>query len=482
MYFVYVNMLHNTFTSDHIGVYATRHNDQLNPFSNYISGGRFMLFFLDRLGWILNKIGISEYQYQFILQLILLLFLAISITILYLLFSGFFYNQISKTILFFVLLVSFVNPYFVEIFVYKGYQLGIGILLAILAVYCAAKNKCILGSILIFMSVAVYQSFFSVFIIFYTTYIYFECKGRIRGAQIKKELVALLMVAVPLVINLLIIRVFIIGGQIDKEIKQVSAPSIISFHERLLSIGEAIKIAMVTCFGMMPKLFVVIFLCVIIIITLTQMKKLNYCIFDLVIYIVYFFVISAYCFVIFLAMQHPSYVVVARIVWPMFVMISCMLLSMLFYTQSQIKQLVIPLLVVFYVVDLFFTEGCITDFIMTNKLDKSVVCSVKSEINEYERVTGNRIKYVAAKNSDNPEYYYHSYTLISYSAATYNHKVLYDDWSKVELLNYLTDSQYRKIDMPESVFKEYFGGKTWDTFNASEQLVFDGDTMYWVIY
>ena len=55
-------------------------------------------------------------------------------------------------------------------------------------------------------------------------------------------------------------------------------------------------------------------------------------------------------------------------------------------------------------------------------------------------------------------------------------------WSDVLLINYLSGKEYIKVPMDEDVYDMYFRGKSWETFNADEQLVFDGDTMYWAIY
>jgi hypothetical protein len=39
-----------------------------------------------------------------------------------------------------------------------------------------------------------------------------------------------------------------------------------------------------------------------------------------------------------------------------------------------------------------------------------------------------------------------------------------------------------EVEMNEDVYNEHFKDKDWDTFILSEQLVFEGDTLYIAIY
>ena len=62
----------------------------------------------------------------------------------------------------------------------------------------------------------------------------------------------------------------------------------------------------------------------------------------------------------------------------------------------------------------------------------------------------------------------------------------------MNLLNYLFDEDYERIDMDypygdkrqfyDEICAKYFDGKSWDRLNTEEQIVFDRNVMYWVIY
>ena len=48
-------------------------------------------------------------------------------------------------------------------------------------------------------------------------------------------------------------------------------------------------------------------------------------------------------------------------------------------------------------------------------------------------------------------------------------------------VNYYTGQNYVKKEVPENV-KGYFLNKDWNEFNAQEQVIFQGDTVYWCVY
>ena len=51
------------------------------------------------------------------------------------------------------------------------------------------------------------------------------------------------------------------------------------------------------------------------------------------------------------------------------------------------------------------------------------------------------------------------------------------------LLVYSADGHtFEKVQMDSMIEDEYFYGKNWDYFDAGEQMIFDGDTLYWCVY
>ena len=79
-----------------------------------------------------------------------------------------------------------------------------------------------------------------------------------------------------------------------------------------------------------------------------------------------------------------------------------------------------------------------------------------------------------------------------YVYTLYAHRLFYDAWADVNLLNYMFDRDYERVNMDElytdnteyyqSLIQQYWEGKSWTHLNTEEQLVFDGNTMYWALY
>ena len=56
--------------------------------------------------------------------------------------------------------------------------------------------------------------------------------------------------------------------------------------------------------------------------------------------------------------------------------------------------------------------------------------------------------------------------------------------STFSLLRYTSDEDhdFQLIDMDEDVFKKYFEGRDWVEFDVDEQVVIEGDTLYWCAF
>lgn len=114
----------------------------------------------------------------------------------------------------------------------------------------------------------------------------------------------------------------------------------------------------------------------------------------------------------------------------------------------------------------------------SNETDLNDARSVYAEILKYEKETGNTVKKVAwSCDSDalliNDGIYY--------TCGQINERTL--PLVAYSLLTYVSDGrEYEKVQMDKKIFKNNFKNKNWTVFNAKEQLVFEGDTLYWCVY
>ena len=127
----------------------------------------------------------------------------------------------------------------------------------------------------------------------------------------------------------------------------------------------------------------------------------------------------------------------------------------------------------------FFCQRIIENRYLSNRLDELYARLVLQQIRLYEEKTGTQVTQVAISND---AYAPNSYEEVKYSHDQVNERVL--SVSPYLLLEYMNgpEFQMRHVEMDPEVFDTHFAGKDWDTFDASEQLVFVDDTLYWCVF
>ena len=131
--------MNNTYTSDH--VYAFYYPPSLGNAKSYLAGGRFANLFIDFFYYVIGLIGVTHSFNQWVLQCILIFFIALASLELYCLFEE---NKSCSNIdykLLILVTINFINPFFIESFVYKGAELGVAIWITVLSVKYFFEKK-----------------------------------------------------------------------------------------------------------------------------------------------------------------------------------------------------------------------------------------------------------------------------------------------------------------------------------------------------
>ena len=122
----------------------------------------------------------------------------------------------------------------------------------------------------------------------------------------------------------------------------------------------------------------------------------------------------------------------------------------------------------------------ITDLYVSNRLDQNYVLTVDNQISKYEQTSGIKIEQIGFCKDEKVEQYWEDY--IDYYNFNMNERCTAEDWRFDFLLKRFTDRSYEKIKVPDDIYEKYFAGKDWDYFDAEEQMIFDGNTLYLAIY
>ena len=135
--------------------------------------------------------------------------------------------------------------------------------------------------------------------------------------------------------------------------------------------------------------------------------------------------------------------------------------------------------VLFFLIQGFFVTQIAENHYISNQLDLTYTAMVQQKIRKYEAETGIRVEKVATARDEVSTRYYDG---IYYTFDQINERVL--GMSTFSLLRYTSDAEhdFQLIDMDEDVFKKYFEGRDWVEFDVDEQVVIEGDTLYWCAF
>ena len=114
-----------------------------------------------------------------------------------------------------------------------------------------------------------------------------------------------------------------------------------------------------------------------------------------------------------------------------------------------------------------------------NKIDQEIAGIITHKIEEYETSSGQTITTIAVHidSQITP-----GYSSIEYTIFDTNLRSFVKSWSDVSSLEYYSGRDFTRKEMSQEEYLTRFGEKNWDYFDSTEQIQFDGTTMYWVVY
>lgn len=477
LFLVYMMFMHFYITSDYVPRASHGGIVSMPDINVAVSGGRFVGYILGWIFYLLSKLHVSYYQNVFVIQIMGILLYAWTGTIMYTMLSGHFKEKGLKYLLDGAILLCFINPFMVETYVYGSFEWAVGIWLSVFAVEKLAHKRYILGMFISLCATSVYQSNIFIVLILWLLMIFMEYHEKDIKKFVRYIVLAVFATAAVAMCSILLQKLLTLSVN-------TSSPG----KEAVLSgnIVEKIKFVLASALnilwsmrGMLPRrslfIFVVVVYCMAMYVLLIKKKAVSAAVVWTVMLGILFFVPFSYGLVVSTAF-HP------RTILGLFFSISAFLISALYIVKDHIKITKVIKVGCFLsaIVIVFYTETCIMDCYIRQALDFNEAMCIQAEIREYEEATGIEVKSVSAGRSPKP-IYYSSMLHLSYDV-TYNYRIMHDDWAQVQFLNYVAHENYEVNSLEEEEYEKYFGTKSWEVFNPSEQLYFEGDTLYWAIY
>lgn len=468
---IYSLVFNPSYTSDHLGnsvVFPTK-------IGTYIKGGRATGFFFELLYYVLNHFHISKWENSWVLQLITLIILANSVTIIMMQYRQLLRNKnlLVSTI---VLCLAFANPFFVETFVYIGFELSVAILAIAFAMNLYIKKKYILSWILLFFSICTYQSYYVIFVLLTAMYYYLENDLLCNIKIIKKEIILVLFSVSTCLTNIIITRIYALTNN-TSEVKQIISP--LSKSNVFEDLYDSIKGTFFYLNGFYhPGILWYVFIVLFIFGLIIMINKKN--ISKIFLYIVVNSILLISPYMIGIVMEQSFFP--PRIIWPIFLSVSLQILMVYFMMPKHIEKIFLFVGCIFFLYNIFQTQTSILELYQSNTLDIEYVRMVQKNIEKYENESGIQVTKVATFRNDNSESCYKDYTFHRYRGYSYTRKMVSVDWGDVDLLNEMNWEKYQKITFDNSTLLDKMANYDSHVFDAEEQLFFEGDTLYWYIY
>lgn len=169
-----------------------------------------------------------------------------------------------------------------------------------------------------------------------------------------------------------------------------------------------------------------------------------------------------------------------RSISPLFAIFTVLIVFLALHIKKSKHMLIIIGVATFLLAGNFIaTQKMAIASLQTNILEEYEAHVLFSYIKEYEKKENTKISYIGFCQDSKSMARYKEIDIMPYDELYKKAYVV--SWADVYAVNYYTGQNYVKKEVPENV-KGYFLNKDWNEFNAQEQVIFQGDTVYWCVY
>lgn len=124
-------------------------------------------------------------------------------------------------------------------------------------------------------------------------------------------------------------------------------------------------------------------------------------------------------------------------------------------------------------------EGIALDQMKINRKDKAEAEVIVRYIQQYEAESGQSVDTISWRPDSR---YTWTYPEIKYMFMDMNVRAGARSWSLIDCINYYAGRPFKSETMPDEIWATYFMGQEWDSFRPEEQIRFDGNKMYFMVY
>lgn len=390
----------------------------------------------------------------------------------------------SKWIIIIASVMVFANVFVQEWFVFWecSFQWSFSAIFLGIAIMQIKKSvnvkQVILACAFLTLGLGFYQAILPIFLILGCTIIYIKNDGILNRKSFFETVLIVFIGGMASIINLLSIKFFQIIGMTyaTSRTEPVGISTIISNVRIFIRILPDL---IISTFGLYPKYLFAMLSVILIIGSIFNIVQGKTKVVNKICYMILLIIFSS--FTIFIPHLFTSSIWLAQRTLVGFWTIGSMLILVCWRTSKEnksISMLCITVAVIALFVNFEMIQDIEMNIVTSNLIEQQNAMIIQDKIEEYESESGIEIKYIAVMNDGKVTY---RNPVAKYRYCDTNRALLTTSWSDVAAINFFNKKNYIKIEMPEEIYNEYVN-KDWNYFNPNEQLIFNLDTLYWIIY
>ena len=381
-------------------------------------------------------------------------------------------SVLEKLAFYAITALVFINVLFGEMPMFGecAIMFGLAYLLSAGGIHFFTKKKYWLSFLFFLISTTSYQVAVVFGAIILSAWIFMENEYKITAKTVKEEFLCGILTFGSGLLNMISGEILRKLGAVDWLMKDAGGGD---FALKLQQCSENFVMLLRNNKGVLPgvwlPLFMLLFSCGITVYVFIRKKKpLGY----------YCLLVPALIVMLYVISMAQRYVYLPpRIMVPFYTVEAMLLLIAFRAAEGNLKQLVCYAACGFLLIQILYCNITVASRMVTNNLDRTYASMVYEKILEYEESTGNQVTKLAVVNDIDCPF---SYNSVHYKTDQINERALGTVTNT--LVNVVTGRYFKKVTMDEEIYKTYFEGKNWDYFDASEQLMIEGDTAYWAIF
>lgn len=457
--------------------YCTIYNGYKDTANWFLQNGR---VFSALLMYFYNLVKLPVDSMNFVTLFFFNLFLALAITNLFLVFDDRKENKIVQGIILVCTFMLFYGPLVTEIlFLNEAMIFALGILLVTLSaykLYLGGVKNYIISLILMIFGVTCYQG---IACYFFVILLLFLMKNRIVSKEelvslLKKIGIGILIYGISALISFGIVQA--VSNIFSDEIPKLGNFNMVNNFVKIFT--DLLPSSLFTLFGFINVKYYYLLCILLLVVFVYLFVKNDHKGIRILLFIGLLVALIIVPFAPNLIMSESSNYIAARMTLTLGIIPSVLALYTFFNYDFNIKlkYVIGGIVLIFMMLSVYSIHQNTMISFRRYKEDVKYINSIVERINWYEAENNNKVKtiYYAPDTSVN---YYYSFG----NANGANIRLLAVDWALDCAFPVYTYEKYEFKKMSDEDYKKYFKGKNYDEF-SKEQLVFNGDSLYLLLY